>query len=376
MATPIGTNEVNSISRRYIYPTLVDNVYRSNLLFFRLNARNKKMLQGGYQIEIPLVYSRFAAGGFYQGFDQLDISPSDTVKNAAFDWKQAWVPVTVDGLTLIRTDSPEAVVNFLSFYFEQAQTELAELLGAGVWSNVVSNNKSIDGLQGAVDNGSVAATYGGLSRSTNTFWQSQVSSITPPLSLVAMMQMWGACTEGGRHPTIIVTTQQVYNLYWALNTGVNATAGVPGQAFPVQPGGVDVQLGQAGFTNLVFNGVPVTVDSHVPATLDVLPQRRLHLPVRQPSGRLQHEGVPRAGQPGRHDLVDPVGRERRPIQLLAARQAHRYHLVRSTHAHPDHSECRSGVQRRRYMAEHVPVEPAFAGHLRLPEQLRYGSLPG
>ena len=109
MATPIGTNEVNSISRRYIYPTLVDNVYRSNLMFFRLNARNKKILQGGYQIEVPLVYAKFAAGGWYQGFDVLDVSPSDTVKNAAFDWKQAYTPVSVDGLTLIRTDSPEAI---------------------------------------------------------------------------------------------------------------------------------------------------------------------------------------------------------------------------------------------------------------------------
>jgi len=46
---------------------------------------------------------------------------------------------------------------------------------------------------------------------------------------------------------------------------VNSTTGVPGQAFPVQPQGTDVQLGQAGFTNLVFNGVPMCVDSHVPA---------------------------------------------------------------------------------------------------------------
>jgi hypothetical protein len=265
MATPIGTNEINSISRRYIYPTLVDNVYRSNLLFFRLNARNKKMLQGGYQIEVPLVYGRFAAGGFYQGFDLLDVSPSDTVKNAAFDWKQAYVPVSVDGLTLIRADSPEAVVNFLSFYFEQAQTELAEILGVGVWSNVVSNNKSIDGLVGAVDNGAVAATYGGLSRAANTFWNSQVTTITPPLSLIAMQNMFGQCTEGGRRPSIMVTTQAVYNLYWALNTGVNSTAGVPGQAFPMPPEGRDVQLAQAGFTNLLFNGVPLVVDSHCPA---------------------------------------------------------------------------------------------------------------
>jgi hypothetical protein len=256
VATPIGTNEINSISRRYIYPTLVDNVYRSNLMFFRLNARNKKILQGGLQIEVPLVYTRFAAGGFYQGFDLLDTSPSDTVKNAAFDWKQAYVPVSVDGLTLIRADSPEAVVNFLSFYFENAQVELAEILGGGVWSNVVSNNKVIDGLVGAVDNGSVAATYGGLSRSANTFWNSNVTTITPPLSLSAMQTMFGTCTEGGRHPTIIVTTQAVYNLYWALST--------PGQSFPVQPGGHDEQLAQNGFTNLLFNNVPLTVDSHVP----------------------------------------------------------------------------------------------------------------
>lgn len=258
MATPIGTNELNSISRRYIYPTLVDNVYRSNLMFFRLNARNKKILQGGYQIEVPLVYSKFAAGGWYQGFDLLDISPSDTVKNAAFDWKQAYTPVSVDGLTLIKADSPEAIVNFLSFQFEQAQTDLADTLGTGVWSDVVSNNKVVDGLKGAVDDGTVASTYGGLSRSSNTFWKSNVTTITPPLSLGAMQTMFGSCTEGGRHPTIIVTTQTVWNLYWALSVG--------GQAFPVQPGGHDEQLAQNGFTNLIFNGVPVVTDSHVPAS--------------------------------------------------------------------------------------------------------------
>lgn len=257
MATPIGTNEVNSISRRYIYPTLVDNVYRSNLMFFRLNARNKKILQGGYQIEVPLVYAKFAAGGWYQGFDVLDVSPSDTVKNAAFDWKQAYTPVSVDGLTLIRTDSPEAIVNFLGFQFEQAQTNLADIVGSGVWSDVVSNNKSVDGLSGAIDDGTVAATYGGLLRSSNTFWKSQVDSSTTTLTLAKMQSLFGNCTEGARHPTIIATTQAIYNTYWALNTS--------GQTFPTMPGGTDELLAQSGFTNLLFNGVPVVVDSWCPA---------------------------------------------------------------------------------------------------------------
>lgn len=257
MATPIGTNEVNSISRRYIYPTLVDNVYRSNLMFFRLNARNKKILQGGYQIEVPLVYAKFAAGGWYQGFDVLDVSPSDTVKNAAFDWKQAYTPVSVDGLTLIRTDSPEAIVNFLGFQFEQAQTNLADIIGSGVWSDVVSNNKAVDGLKGAIDDGTVATTYGGLLRSSNTFWKSQVDGTTTTTTLASMQTLFGNCTEGARHPTIIATTQAIYNFYWALNTS--------GQTFPTQPGGTDELLAQSGFTNLLFNGVPVVVDSWVPA---------------------------------------------------------------------------------------------------------------
>lgn len=257
MATPIGTNVVNSISRRYIMPQLVDNIYTSILMFFRLNARNKKIVQGGLHIEIPLVYTKFAAGGFYSGFDLLDVSPSDTVKNAAYDWKQAYVPVSVDGLTLIRTDSPEAVVNFLSFYFEQAQADLADRLGAAVWNDSVTNLKSLDGLQGAVDDGGVAATYGGLLRSANPFWNSTDDSTTATLTLAAMQSVFGTVTSGGRHPTIIPVTQANYNRYWALNTS--------GQAFPVQPSGHDEQLAQSGFTNLLFNNVPVVVDSNVPA---------------------------------------------------------------------------------------------------------------
>lgn len=257
MAVPFGTNEITSISRRFIMPELTDNVYNSNLMFFRMNAMNKKKLQGGLQIEVPLVYTRFAAGGFYQGFDLLDVAPSDTVKNAAFDWKQAYVPVSVDGLTMIRADSPEAIVNFLSFYFENAQTELAEILGGGVWSNVVSNAQSIDGLQGAIDDGDVANTYGGLDRSANTWWKANDDSSTTALTLASMQSMFGTCTSGGRHPTLIAATQANYNRYWALTQAF--------QAFPAQPGAQDELLAQAGFTNLLFDNVPVAVDSHVPA---------------------------------------------------------------------------------------------------------------
>lgn len=252
MATPIGTNTLNSLSRNYVLPVVHDNLYTSNVVFFRMNMLNKVKLQGGTQIEVPLLYANFAAGGAYQGFDLLDVSPSDTVKNAAFDWKQYYVPVSVDGLTLIKANSPDAVVNFIEAYFRNAQLAMADNLGTGLWSDVVSNTKAIDGLKGAVDEGSVAATYGGLLRSSNTWWKSNLDSSTTTLTLASMQTMWGNTQTGGRHTTLIATTQANYNRYWALSVG--------GQAFPVQPGGHDEQLAQNGFTNLLFNGVPLVAD--------------------------------------------------------------------------------------------------------------------
>ncbi|MGI0134593.1 MAG: phage major capsid protein [Candidatus Micrarchaeaceae archaeon] len=257
-ATPIGTEVVTAISRRYIMPEIADNVYQSNAIFFRLNQSNRKMVQGGTQIELPLMYQHFSAGGFYSGYDQLDVSPSDTVQNCAFNWKQAYVPVSVDGLTLLRTDSPEAIANFISFSFAQAEMELADILGNGIWSDGVTIPKSLDGLTGAVDNGATNANYGGISRASNTWWQSQVDSTTAAVTLTALQALFGSCVSGGRHPTIIASTQGYYNQYWNLNTSP--------QRFPVQPGGQDEQLAQAGFTNLLFSGVPWIVDSHISPT--------------------------------------------------------------------------------------------------------------
>jgi len=258
MATPLGSNVVTSIARRYILPEVVDNIYGRNLMFFRLNQANKRIVRGGTQIEVPLMYDTFAAGGTYSGFEELTIAPSDTVKNGAWDWKQYYVPVAVDGLTLIKTDSPEAIADFIRLYFAQAEMEMSRLLGAGVWSTG-TDTKAIDGIPTAVDDGTVTGTYGGLSRTTNTWWKSQYDGSTTTLTTTAMQTMFGNCSQGGRHPTVIVTTQTNYNRYWALGAGTNGS-----QEFPVGPAAVDEQLFQAGFTNLVFNGVPLVVDDNIP----------------------------------------------------------------------------------------------------------------
>lgn len=251
MVTAIGTDTLTSISRQYIMPEIVDNIYHSNPLFYRMNQSNRK-IQGGTQLEFPVMYARFSSGGTYSGYDVLTVTPSDTVMNSAFTWKQQYVPVVVDGLSLIKADSPEAIANLLRLLFQQAEEEMCEFLATGIFSDGTSDAKQITGLQLAVDS---AGTYGTLSRSSYSWWQSYEDGTTTLLSLSALQTAHGTATEGGRHPSIIVSQQANYNRYYSLGIGT--------QVQDVGPKGYDDQLFAAGFNNLLFNGVPWVVDSHV-----------------------------------------------------------------------------------------------------------------
>jgi hypothetical protein len=255
--TPIGTNTVTALSRRLILPRIVDNVYNSNVLFYRWYHANKFTQQGGTQIEQPLMYSRMAAGGSYQGYQLLNVTPTDSIQNAAFPWAQYYTPVTVDGLTLLRADSPLAIADFIATQFKQAEMDMSDNLGAGLWSDGTNAN-DIVGLRIAVDNGAIATSYGAIAHSGNAWWNAQIDSTTTTMTLVALQNLMGSCTQGGRAPTIIFSTQANYNRFWNLNLAP--------QQFPVQPGGKDIQLAQAGFENLLFNGVPWLVDSHIPTS--------------------------------------------------------------------------------------------------------------
>lgn len=255
MTTPVGVGVVTSLARRYIMPEIVDVVYASNPYFFRLNRRNKKLIRGGYQIEVPFVYKRFGNGGPYSGMDPISVAANDTVKNGAWDWKQHAVTVAIDGLTLIKVDSPDAIADVIKFSFAQAEMEMAENLAIGIMSDGVTNPKEINGLRGAIDAGAVTTAYAGLTRSANPWLNSQVDTTTTTLSQSALNNHFTAVGSGGRTPSIVASRSDQYNRFYNL--------GIVNQQFNQGPAAVDDVMMQAGFTNLLFNNVPWLSDSHV-----------------------------------------------------------------------------------------------------------------
>lgn len=250
MPTLIGTNAVTSLSRRHILPVIVDQVYGTNALYWRLNQANKKYISGGTQVEVPFMYSEFTNGGPYQGYDLLDVAPNDTVKNGGWDIKQHYVPVTVDGLTLAKCNTPEAVVNLLTVLWEQARMQMADNLGVGLYSDG-SNVKEIDGLKGAVDAGSVTTSYAGLTRASNTWINSQVDSSTATLTLLSIRNLISSCTKGGNTPTILLSRKEQYNRVWALLQSA--------QRFIT----TDETMTNAGFQNISVDNIPWVLDDKV-----------------------------------------------------------------------------------------------------------------
>jgi hypothetical protein len=256
-STAIGVDTVSALSRQYVMPEIVDAVYDSNVLFHRLTKANKKVVQGGTHIEVPIQYARPNNAQAYSGYDVLNTAPFDVIKNAVFDWKQYATLVTVDGLTLIKTDNPEAIAQLIKTQFELAKADFCHVLGTDLYRGNASDPQKLTGLAQAV---AASGTYGGINHS-NTYWQAKVDSSTAlsALDLSGLQVIFSQLTIGRESPTLMIGRRTVYNKLWNLiygSSGANVQISVPA-------GGADELLASAGFTNILFNNVPLVVDSQV-----------------------------------------------------------------------------------------------------------------
>jgi hypothetical protein len=256
-ATAIGVDTVSALSRQYVMPEIVDAVYDSNVLFHRLTRANKKVVQGGTQIEVPIQYARPNNAQAYSGYDVLNTAPFDVIRNAVFEWKQYSTLVTVDGLTLIKTDNPEAIAQLIKTQFELAKADFCHVLGSDMYRGNATDPKKLTGLAQAV---AASGLYGNINH-TNTWWQSKIDNTTAlnSVGLAELQNIFSQLTIGRENPTLMIGRRAVYNRLWGLiygTSGANVQINLPA-------GGADEILASAGFTNILFNNVPLVVDSQV-----------------------------------------------------------------------------------------------------------------
>lgn len=240
--------EISALTTKYYIPKLVDQVFNSNSLLQRMKkGKMYKAQEGGTAIIQPVMYAVTTAAGWYTGTDLLNTTANDQISAASFTRAQAYANITITHTDELDNSGKSQILDFVKSKVQAAEMTLSHNLGTGVF-NLGTDTKAIIGLRLAVDS---AGTYGGISRTDYSWWSAQEDGSTTTLTMAALQSLYGDCSVGNDKPTVAITTQDLYDVYLNLLT--------PMQRF------VDEDTARGGFTNVMFNQLPVIVDSHCTA---------------------------------------------------------------------------------------------------------------
>ena len=199
---------------------IADNVLANNALLAQLRKKGRvKTVTGGTSILQELSFNTNANGGWYSGADMLPVAAQDVISAASFAWKQYAVPVVVTGLEMLINSGKERIIDLVEGRLEVAESTMMNDLNTGAYSDGTgSGGKQLTGLLAVCPTtakASQADTYGGISRSTWSFWRSSTTTgqdvSTATKCQTVMNTQWATQVRGADRPDLIVMDQ----LYWA-----------------------------------------------------------------------------------------------------------------------------------------------------------------
>lgn len=237
-------SELSAIAQNAINKSLTDNVFLTTPVLARMKAKQKKVA-GGLAIQEPVVSSSSTSGGWYTDIDALTISKTDNISAAVFQWRQLYEAVRVSRLDLAKTSGDAGKLDLIASKIKVAEASMATRLANGLFSAGGSNK--IDGFAAMI---AASGTYGGIAPADMASWVSEVNDNSEALrdvSLALIQAVDGACTDGKRTPSLLVSKQNVYDEVYNLFT--------PFQRIE------SAEIAKLGFKSLMVNGKPLVVDA-------------------------------------------------------------------------------------------------------------------
>jgi hypothetical protein len=220
MASPnTSITELVATTLRNRRKEFADNVTNHNALLKRLESKGRiKYANGGRTILEELEYDENSTAGWYSGYEVLDTTPQDVLSGAEFDWKQANVNVTANGLE-IRTQNKgsEKMIDLLDARITNANNSMKNIIATALYSDGTgSSGKELGGLQLLIkDDPTTSTEIGGINQSTYTFWRNQTDNVTLTTSNIYeyMNNVYISCLRGSDKPDLIMADSTLYNMY-------------------------------------------------------------------------------------------------------------------------------------------------------------------
>lgn len=230
---------------------IADNVSAHNALQRRLTAKGQiRMESGGYEIVAPLDYAENQTYQRYSGYDPLNISQSDVLSAAVYQWVQAAVHVVASGREIRINNGPEALIKLVKARLKNAMRTAANNQAVDIYSSGSLSNQ-IGGLAHIVSTAGTG-TVGGIVSGTYTFWKNKIREFigTPGSDTIKtnMNALYLDTTRGTDKVDLIVSSHDYFAYYWASLQDLQRYG--------------DTDTAGAGFQELKYLGADVIFDSN------------------------------------------------------------------------------------------------------------------
>jgi hypothetical protein len=208
---------LQATTNQYLAPFWVDLILRDNYFFGKIMQKTKKW--DGSQMVFPIKYQKGVASVAFNGFDLLPITYQPSTVNMTFYPTFVATNVALAGSDLSVNATPMQTIKLAQVVMESRAQDAADDIGNFLQGDGTSfGGKAPMGLTGAVDNGTVLASYGGLTRASYSGLNSTVTASGGTISLVKVRTLWNNISDGPVIPDFIITDYTTWGYFEQLQT--------------------------------------------------------------------------------------------------------------------------------------------------------------
>jgi hypothetical protein len=255
MSSPNSTfTELVSTTFRKHRKEIQDNLSNRNALLKYINDTDGKVMEdGGLSIVTPLDYNSNNTYQRYSDWDTLNISQSDVISAAEYQWRQIAINVVASGRELRINSGDSAIIKLAKARMKNAMRTFNNNFSNDLYSAGTLTNQ-INGLQALIADAGTG-TVGGIDSAAFPFWQNQVFSgttlsVTPSATTIEgslMLPAWLATDRGPDDQVgLIVADNTFYSYFEASQVSLKRYN--------------DTSKGNAGFTTLKYKNADVIYD--------------------------------------------------------------------------------------------------------------------
>lgn len=247
-------NTLQAIVREgFVTKAIVDTFFTSQRFFQEIRDLTDTV-NGSLALTWPINVGKSSNTIAFSGGQALPANTLDTFVRASLPWKYYADALALNITDLQQADSPEAIASLVDSQLDIVKMSIADRLAYDfINSTQATFPLQLNGLFEAVDDGTVATTYGGISRTTYPTWKAitNYGLLTTANLIQTLYSMTLQASTDGHRPNFFATTQAVFA------TLQNSLYTIDRYNQP------DMQRTIGGY-DVIFNGAPVIWDPHIP----------------------------------------------------------------------------------------------------------------